>query len=84
MANHLTPEEVAKELGIAREEVIRVCIEEGVPIYHGRIDNRYADLGVSRPQATERDLRDALAAIVAGNPVPHHFVKAIGCSISPP
>jgi len=38
MANHLTPEELAKELGIDREEVIRVCMQEGVPIYHGKID----------------------------------------------
>jgi hypothetical protein len=38
MANHLTPEELAKETGIDREEVIRICIEEGVPIYHGKID----------------------------------------------
>ena len=28
MANHLTPEELSQELGI----------EEGVPIYHGKID----------------------------------------------
>jgi hypothetical protein len=38
MANHLTPDELAKEMGIDREEVIRICIEEGVPIYHGKID----------------------------------------------
>ncbi len=38
MANHLTPEELSKELGIDREEVIRVCLEESVPIYHGKID----------------------------------------------
>ena len=38
MANHLTPEELSKELGIDRQEVIRVCLEEGVPIYHGKID----------------------------------------------
>ena len=38
MANHLTPEELSKELGIAREEVIRVCIEEAIPIYQGKID----------------------------------------------
>jgi hypothetical protein len=38
MANHLTPEELSKELGIDRQEIIRVCIEEGVPIYQGRID----------------------------------------------
>jgi hypothetical protein len=38
MANHLTPEELSKELGIEQQEVIRVCLEEGVPIYHGKID----------------------------------------------
>lgn len=38
MANHLTPEELSQELGIDREEVIRLCLEEGVPIYQGKID----------------------------------------------
>jgi hypothetical protein len=38
MANHLTPEELSKELGLERQEVIRVCVEEGVPIYQGKID----------------------------------------------
>jgi hypothetical protein len=38
MANHLTPDELSKELGIERQEVIRVCVEEGVPIYQGKID----------------------------------------------
>ena len=38
MANHLTPEELAKETGIDRDEVIRICVAEGVPIYHGKID----------------------------------------------
>jgi hypothetical protein len=38
MANHLTPEELSKELGMDRQEIIRVCVEEGVPIYHGKID----------------------------------------------
>lgn len=38
VANHLTPEELSKELGIDRQEVIRVCIEESIPIYQGKID----------------------------------------------
>ena len=38
MANHLTPEELSKELGMDRQEVIRLCVEEGVPIYQGKID----------------------------------------------
>jgi hypothetical protein len=38
MANHLTPEELSKELGMERTEIIKVCIQEGVPIYQGKID----------------------------------------------
>jgi hypothetical protein len=38
MANHLTPDELSKELGMERDEIIRVCMEESVPIYHGKID----------------------------------------------
>ena len=38
MANHLTPDELSKELGIDRQEVIRLCVEECVPIYQGKID----------------------------------------------
>ena len=38
MPNHLTPEELSKELGLDRQEVIRLCVEEGVPIYQGKID----------------------------------------------
>ena len=38
MANHLTPEELAKEMGMERDEIVRICVEEGVPIYQGKID----------------------------------------------
>jgi hypothetical protein len=36
--NHFTPEELSKEMGIERQEVIRLCVQEGIPIYHGKID----------------------------------------------
>jgi hypothetical protein len=38
VANHLTPEELSEELGIDRDEIIRVCLQESIPIYHGKID----------------------------------------------
>jgi hypothetical protein len=38
MPNHLTPEELSKEVGIECDEVIRICLEEHVPIYQGKID----------------------------------------------
>ncbi len=55
MANHLTPEELSQELRIDRQEVIRVCVEEGVPIYHGKIDKflfpaQLQAIGATQPQ----------------------------------
>lgn len=38
MAHHLTPNELADQLQMTRQEVIGKCVEMGVPIYHGRID----------------------------------------------
>ena len=38
MANHLTPDELSKEFGLKREDVIRLCHEQSVPIYRGKID----------------------------------------------
>jgi hypothetical protein len=43
MANHLTPEEIAKEFGLERKDVIRLCVEEHIPIYQGRIDKTLFD-----------------------------------------
>ena len=56
MPNHLTPDELSKEVGIERDEVIRICVEEHVPIYQGKIDK------TSVPGATRRDGRDALSS----------------------
>ena len=55
MANHLTPEQLSEELGIDRQEVIRVCMQEGVPIYQGKIDKylfqaQLQALGTTQPQ----------------------------------
>jgi ribosomal protein L35AE/L33A len=50
--------------------------------YRGRIDNRYVELGVERPAATQRDLADALAAVVAGKAVASPTTQAVGCFIA--
>lgn len=52
--------------------------------YRGRIDNFYAALGKPRQQVTERDLRGALDALLAGRPVPRPETDAIGCHIVDP
>jgi hypothetical protein len=38
MANHLTPTELAREAGMGRREVLSKCLENGVPVFKGRID----------------------------------------------
>ena len=53
MPNHLTPEELSKELGINRDDVIRLCVEEGVPIYHGKIDRYLFETQLRALGATE-------------------------------
>jgi hypothetical protein len=55
MPNHLTPEELSKELNLDREQVIQLCLQEGVPIYHGKIDKtlfaaQLQATGVPQPQ----------------------------------
>lgn len=50
-------------------------------IYRGRIDNRYIDFGQQRPQATQHDLQDAIAAVVQGNTNPRPTGRPVGCFI---
>lgn len=53
----------------------------GELVYHGRINNRYADYGRARPQATEHELRDAIEAALAGRLPAKASVPAVGCHI---
>ena len=50
--------------------------------YHGRIDDRYVDVGKSRPEARVHDLEDAIHHVLAGTPVPRPETRAIGCSLA--
>jgi hypothetical protein len=50
--------------------------------YHGRIDDRYVNIGLERPAATQHDLADAIAATLAGTPVRAAATQAVGCFIS--
>ena len=58
-----------------------VFLPGGRLIYHGRIDNRHAGFGSSRPEATEHDLRDLLQRIVMGESVAPASTRAVGCYI---
>jgi peroxiredoxin len=79
----LDPRQVLVQLtGATVTPEAAVLSPQGRVLYLGRIDNRVADFGKARPQATERDVRDALDAVLAGKPVPHPATKSIGCAIN--
>ena len=50
-------------------------------VYRGRIDDQFTDFGERRSQPTERNLRLALDAVLAGREVDVKETKAIGCLI---
>ena len=51
-------------------------------VYHGRIDNLFADFGRARPAATTHELGDAIQAALEGKAVAADSVPAVGCYIS--
>lgn len=58
-----------------------VVTEGGKIAYRGRISNLYADYGKRRRKATTHDLRNAIDAILAGQPVKTPRTEALGCFI---
>ncbi len=50
-------------------------------VYHGRIDDRWVDIGKVRSQPTRHDLQDVLTAVIEGRAPPFSETKAIGCAI---
>ena len=49
--------------------------------YRGRIDDQFADRGKRNAHRQTNDLRDAVAAILAGHPVAASEVAAVGCPV---
>jgi len=58
-----------------------VFAPDGRLVYHGRIDDRVADLQRERPVPTRRDLALALDAVLEGRPVAEPVTEAVGCFI---
>ena len=54
---------------------------DGALVWHGRIDDRYADVAHERPAATTHDFEDAVAALADGHPLPP-APAAVGCAIA--
>lgn len=63
MAVHLTPDELSEALGMSRKEIVRLCVQESIPIYNGRIDkmlflNSMTASGRRLPEGVEQSLLD--------------------------
>lgn len=68
---------VADAWGATRTPEVFLLDPKGVVLYHGRIDENQDDpKGVQSP-----DFRNALDAVLAGQPVPKAETKAFGCTI---
>jgi hypothetical protein len=51
-------------------------------IYHGRIDDRFLQIGQERPSATQHDLERALVEVLQHRPVQQANGPAVGCGIT--
>src|SRR5258706_6224900 len=54
----------------------------GTLLYHGRIDDRWVNLGRDRSSPTHSDLAEALRATLDGKPVAQTGPPAVGCILS--
>ena len=72
---------VAKSGATVTPEAV-VFLPRGKLVYRGRIDNRYEDLGRSRPIATSHELDDAVGAAIKGKMPTLTATRAVGCSLA--
>ena len=54
---------------------------EGSLKYRGRIDDQYKEIGKKRIHVTQRDLRDAIDAVLNGKEIKNSRTQAVGCFI---
>ena len=72
---------LARKAGVTVTPEAAVFLPNGKRVYRGRIDNRFAAFGKTRPEPTQRDLQSALDAIVQGKPLRKSETHPIGCYI---
>ncbi len=72
---------------LVKASLVRVTPEVAVFLpkrglmYHGRIDDRYVELGKARPAALTHDLKDTLNEILQGKLRRPRSTRAVGCYI---
>ena len=72
---------LAKLLGATITPEVFVVDADGSTLYEGRINDLYLGPTQKQKEVTTHDLRDALAAIRKGEPVPVAKTDAIGCKL---
>ena len=75
---------LARKAGATVSPEAVVFSPKGDVLYRGRIDDRAFAPGKHVAEPRQRDLREALDAILAGKPVRERFTKAIGCYLPEP
>jgi hypothetical protein len=78
--------ELVRMIGATRTPEAAVFVHEAAGsrlVYRGRIDNRFVDVGRSRPTATSHDLADALDDVLGGRSSgPPRMTQPVGCIIA--
>lgn len=76
-----TDQTLMRRAGATKTPEAAVFDSKGHLVYRGRIDDRWAKLGVGRSKAHERTLHDVLAQLISGHR--SHFTNrpAVGCYI---
>ena len=72
---------VTKRLAATTTPEAFILTGTGTLAYRGRIDDTYTTYGKRRPSPTTHDLRDALAAVLAGEKPNPAKTKPVGCRI---
>jgi peroxiredoxin len=72
---------LVKATGATKSPEAIVLGPDGTVRYRGRIDDRNTDFGKRRAEPTERDLRNALDAVLQGKEVVHPVTDVIGCDL---
>ncbi|WP_158633367.1 redoxin domain-containing protein [Tautonia sociabilis] len=72
---------LARSLGLETVPSAIVVDDRGRIRYRGRIDDQFFDLGRRRQIVRSHDLKDAIAAVLAGEAIAEPRTEAIGCSL---
>jgi peroxiredoxin len=72
---------LARQVGARVTPDAIVLGPDGEVAYRGRLDNRYAESGKRRLEATQHDLEEAIDAVLAGRMPATRETKAFGCPL---